>query len=233
MPTNLEIHVIQSGILLTLLFQPLARFSQLNKLKVPSDQFNFHLKALMNANLIEKTDNGLYRLTAKGKEFANRFDTDQKEIERQAKIGVLICCTRKKEGYEEYLLQQRLKQPYYGFWGFITGKVRWGESILETAKREFEEETGLLAEFKLSGIKHKTDYDTNDVLLEDKFFFVILGKNPKGKLKDTFEGGKNKWIKKGDITKIKELFSDVNKTLEIAMSKQITFTEVKFNADKY
>lgn len=233
MATSLEIHPIQSAILITLLFKPDARFSQLNKLGVPSDQFNFHLKTLINNNLIKKTEEGHYQLTTSGKEFANRFDTDQKVIERQAKIGVLICCTRKKNGQTEFLLQQRLKQPYYGFWGFITGKVRWGESIFETGKRELKEETGLSGNFVLTGIKHKTDYDIKGSLLEDKFFFVFRVENPTGKIKNIFEGGKNHWLEEKNIFKLKELFGDVDTTLKIAKEKSLTFSEQKFKVQKY
>ena len=228
-----DIHPIQSGILLKLLFKKEARFSQLNDTELSSDHFNFHLKKLLNIGLIEKTTNLKYQLSTTGKEFANRFDTDKGIIERQAKIGVLICCVNNINEEKEFLLQQRLKQPYYGFWGFITGKVRWGESIFKTAERELKEETGLKASFTLAGIKHKTDFDKNGILLEDKFFFVIKGTNVSGKLKKTFEGGINEWFSENKILKINDLFSDVDQTLKIAQGANITFSEVKFNVKSY
>ena len=218
---------------MVLLSKLTARFSELNKLETPSDQFNFHLKTLLTSNLVEKTDKGLYKLTNLGKEFANRFDTDQGVVERQAKIGVLICCVRKDSEKKQFLLQQRLKQPYFGYWGFITGKVRWGQGLIETAIREFREETGLSADFSLAGIKHKTDYDKNGLLLEDKFFFVIKGENPKGKLKSRFDWGKNKWIDEDSLLKTKNLFPDVETTLRMAESKQIKFHEFKVAVEKY
>ena len=51
-----EIHPIQANILLSLLFKTKVRFTELNSLKVPSDQFNFHLKRLLETSLIEKTN---------------------------------------------------------------------------------------------------------------------------------------------------------------------------------
>src|SRR4030042_5914975 len=104
-----EIHPIQVNILFVLLFRTRARFTELNNLKVPSDQFNFHIKKLIEATLIEKTDQ-FYNLTPKGKEFANRFDTENLVPERQAKVSALICCIRIVGGKTYYLMQKRLKE---------------------------------------------------------------------------------------------------------------------------
>ena len=109
MVTNLEVHPIQSSILIVLLSKLEARFSQLNKLQVPSDQFNFHLKALIANKLVEKTTKGLYKLTNSGKEFANRFDTDNKEIEKTAyDSGETLELVKIKALTESVLLAQSL-----------------------------------------------------------------------------------------------------------------------------
>lgn len=51
-----------------------------------------------------------------------------------------------KKGKKQYLVQTRLKDPFFGYHGYVTGKIRWGEKILEAAKRELLEETGMTAE---------------------------------------------------------------------------------------
>jgi hypothetical protein len=84
-----DIHPIQSEILCKLLFSKDSGFAELNTKKVPSDQFSFHLKQLTDWKYIEKNSLGRYLLTTKGKEFANRFDTENKEVERQ-KVGLLV-----------------------------------------------------------------------------------------------------------------------------------------------
>ena len=122
-----DIHPVQAEILCYLLFTNEVCFSDLNKNKLGSDLFSFHLRQLTDWRLIKKNDGGKYVLTAKGKEYANRFDTDAKEVERQPKIGVCVIGVNKENGKTEYLCQQRLKQPYFGFWGFVTGKAKWGE----------------------------------------------------------------------------------------------------------
>lgn len=233
MAINLEIHPIQANILLVLLHRPSARFSEMNNSKTPSDQFSFHLKTLLNQNLLAKGEKGLYQLTDKGKEFANRFDTEAGTIERQSKVAVLICCQRKIGEVKEYLIQQRLKQPYFGFYGFFGGKIKWGETVYEAAKRELKEETGLKGELKLVGVKHKMDYQNNDELLEDKFFFVFKATNLKGRLVVSFEGGKNCWMTENKINELKCLFDGVDLTLSMVNKNHLAFDEKKYKVVKY
>ncbi len=228
---ELELHPVQSDILLVLLFKPKARFRDLNTTEMTTDHFTFHVKRLENFELIEKIKGGFYRLTDKGKEFANRFDTDSVVLERQAKVGIIIVCVRKSRGKKEYLIQQRLKQPFYGYWGFLTGKITWGETVFETAKRELKEETGLTGKLKLVGVKHKMDYSQDKRnLLEDKFFFVFRATNVKGGLKKKFEGGKNVWLTKPEIRKTQKLFDGVFETIKMASQNKVVFSESKYEA---
>lgn len=60
----------------------------------------------------------------------------------------------------DVLLVQRSKNPDAGLWGFPGGHVELGETGLEAAVRELQEETGVLA--------HAVDYLTNiDVVHRD------------------------------------------------------------------
>lgn len=233
MALELEIHPIQAQVLRTLLFRPEARFSQLNTTKMPTDHFTFHLKRLVEVGLVEKTKRNTYHLTPQGKEFANRLDTEKIALEKQAKIGVLVGGIRKKNGQRQYLIQQRLKQPYYGFYGFLTGKVGWGETILEAAARELKEETGLTGKLTLVGIEHKTDLSKESQLLEDKYFFVVRADNPKGKLKEKFEGGKNQWLAKDEFSKLPNLFGDVKLIIKMLDQNQLAFQEKKYTVSSY
>ncbi len=131
MKPNLEVHPVQGKILRVLLFQTEATFSQLNPDKIPSDHFNFHLKALLESDLLGKTNSGQYKLTSKGKEFANRFDTEKIVIERQAKLSIAVVPIKNVGKKKYYLIHQRLKQPYFGYYGVVNGKIRWGEKIFE------------------------------------------------------------------------------------------------------
>ena len=188
-------HTTQISILRQLLFVPEASFAELQKSSdLTSDHFTFHIKKLVESGYVTKTENG-YTLSASGKEYANRMDTDENEIEKQPKVSVVVVLEQTVNGRREFIAQQRLKQPYYGFWGRLGGKVRWGESFEEAAKRELKEETGLTADFTFKSIFHKRDYkkETGE-LLEDKVFIIMYANTYSGKLIVDFEGGHNEWL---------------------------------------
>ncbi|MFA5894960.1 MAG: NUDIX hydrolase [Candidatus Shapirobacteria bacterium] len=228
-----DIHPIQGEILCQMLFVETASFSELNKRKLPSDQFSFHLRQLTDLKYLEKNILGKYLLTTKGKEYANTFDTDKAEIEKQAKIGALIVGNKVLKGKKYFLMQQRLKQPYYGFWGFITGKIKWGETIEEGAQREFKEETGMVGNMELAGLKHKMDYNQKSELLEDKYFLLIRASKLRGKLTEEFEGGRNKWLTLEEIRNLPDLFDGVEETIKMSLTKKLDFSEIKYRVKRY
>ena len=203
------LHEAHVAIIHVLLFRPEARFAELQKASaLSSDHFNFYLKQLLDEGYVTKNTRGAYHLTSKGKEFANRFDTDERKVERQPKVAV---CLVIHDGQGRTLIQQRLKQPYYGWWGRPTGKIRWGETIMQAAARELKEETNLTATLTFGGIYHKMDYnEQTGELLEDKIFFNVFGTDPKGKLTDEFEGGRNRWMTDDEIMSQEHTFVRVN-----------------------
>ncbi len=220
MSVDKQLHPAHVAILQVLLFSPKARFGELQKAsELSSDHFNFYLKQLLDETFVSKNDDGAYLLTFKGKEFANRFDTDARTVERQPKVAVCLM-VRRKDGKQ--LVQQRLKQPFYGYWGRPTGKIRWGETILEAAARELAEETGLEADLQFDSIYHKMDYNqqTND-MLEDKIFFVVAGTNPRGELLETFEGGRNAWMTQEEYAVQELSFENTKDQFKTRLSKNV------------
>jgi ADP-ribose pyrophosphatase YjhB (NUDIX family)/predicted transcriptional regulator len=212
MSVDKQLHPAHVAILRVLLFSPAARFAELQKAsELTSDHFNFYLKQLLDEKYIDKNKDGAYHLTFKGKEFANRFDTDERKVERQPKVAV--CLMIRHDGKQ--LVQQRLKQPYYGYWGRPTGKIRWGETILEAAERELKEETGLEADLEYESIFHKMDFnEKTGELLEDKIFFVICGTNPRGELINEFEGGRNEWMTQEEYASQEKTFEGTSDSFQ-------------------
>jgi len=229
-----NIHEIQGEILKALLLKESARFSELNTKKLSTDQLTFHIKQLLAGGVIEKTENGSYRLTIKGKEYANRFDIDSGpvKIEQQAKLGVLIMVAQGAGRKREFLMQTRLKQPFFGFRGFVTGKIKAGESVFETAERELWEETGLRAKLEHKAIQHERIFSESNELLEDKYFYLFLANDATGELKVDFEGGKNEWFAEIDVVR-GNVFYDMADLLVLANGKQFVFQEKSYIVKKY
>lgn len=221
-----DAHAIQMKILRHLLLSKDAPFAELQKdADMQSDHFTFHIKKLVKAGYIIKDEN-VYRLTRIGKEYANRMDTDENVIEKQPKLSVVLVIENEKQ---EMLQQQRLKHPYYGYWGHATGKIRWGETLIEAGARELKEETGLTADLRVAGFYHKLDYDkTSGNLLEDKYFCIIHGINPTGELITDAEGYHNEWMSNKEFMKKDKQFGSVTETADIVHKSGHIIVEQKY-----
>jgi predicted transcriptional regulator len=113
-------HKYQKLILQRLLYNKGIRFSDLNNLRISSDRFNFHLKRLIEEGFVVKKGN-LYSLSTKGKGIANR-------IEKQAKLGIALNIFKREKEGRKYLIQKRSKEPFVGWSGSPSGKIKYGET---------------------------------------------------------------------------------------------------------
>ncbi len=195
-------------ILRELLFNPNSKFTKLNIKGLSSDHFSYHVNTLIKDGYVVKQDLK-YSLTTKGKEYANRMDTDNASIERQPKVAVMVVGIKKEKGKKLLLVQKRTKEPYYGYSGFITGKIRFGEKVLETAKRELKEETGLeCEEFHLKRVVHNhVVLNETGELVEDKMFYIVTAINPVGDMVDT-KCGENSWITEKEFNSLEKKYYD-------------------------
>ena len=215
-----DLHNIQMLILRELLFKPNARFTDLNIKGLSNDHFSYHIKTLLEDGYVTKEDKA-YSLTTKGKEYANRMDTDVAEIEKQPKVAVMIIALKQENGQEYMLIQERTKEPYFGYAGFLTGKIRYGEKISETVRRELMEESGLEAgEVHIKQIVHDhVVLEDTGKLVEDKMFYVVVVKEITGELIDT-ECGKNRWITEEEFYALEKKYYNEDGIYEISKQKQ-------------
>ena len=229
-----EAHVAQMSMLRKLLIGQVASFAELARAAgLTTDHANFHVKQLITAGMVEHVSKvyGKYQLTRKGKEYANRMDTDELVIEKQPKLVVDICV--EQDG--KYLFQERHKQPYYGFWGFPTGKIRWGETIVQTAARELLEETGLTANLRVVGTHHKLDYDEHGEILEDKYLILVHATQLQGEMIVENETHTNYWLTPAEYRDIEKRFGDIDETLKYVSGDGsfMTETEYHYKSDSY
>lgn len=226
---EIKLHYYQKALLKKLVFQPTCKFSELIIEGLESEHMNYHLKQLIDFELVIKL-NDQYTLTDKGKDYCNLMDDDIASIEKQPKTSILIRAMRKnpQTGEVEHLVNKRLRQPYYGKVGGMTGKIRFGESAQDAAKRELYEETGLIpTKIQLVSIYRKIRKRKNNEPVQDVFMYTFLVTDLEGDLIEKTEFQENFWITQDDVKSRKDLdfFDDYTFPKDHVSSKGITYTE--------
>lgn len=212
-----DLHYIQRRILKDLLFSDKLKYSDIKPLNMEGSQFTFHLNKLVKEGLVVKDDN-FYSLTPEGKGLTNAFDFDSTSPRRQAKHSVVFCAFREQKGELQTLVYTRKKNPFYNYQGYPTGKIMFGESVIEAAERELFEETGLSGNAKLIAIRHyRVYYPTNEDLVEDKVMYICKVFDPIGELNGNNEGeflwsdvDNVKSVIKNPLPEFKEIFDLVS-----------------------
>lgn len=203
---EIKLHPFQKELLKKLATTQNARFNELLIEDLESEHMNYHLQRLIELKFVEKEGN-LYQLTDAGKDYSNLMDDDVEFIEKQPKTSVILNVMRKnRSGEIEYLFCKRLRQPYYGKVGRITGKVRFGETLEEAARRELYEETGLEASsLHLTEIYHKLRDREDGSAVQDVIFYIFMVKISGGSLIEKTPYQENFWITKKALEKDSKL----------------------------
>lgn len=183
----IDIHPIQIKILQDLLFAKDMKYSKLKPEEMEGSQFTFHLNRLIGDGYVNKSEIGIYELSDKGKEFANRMNSDDGLMGIQPKSTTVMCARREIDGCKEYLFYKRLKNPFFGHIGFPTHKFWFGEGIKDTAKKGLFEESNLHGSPELIGIRRYRVY-FEGILREDKIMYFFLFDNISGELESKRDG---------------------------------------------
>lgn len=228
-----NLNPVQIKILSRLLFRPGARFRELNADRLETNDFSYHIRTLLKAELIRKDINKC-TLTAKGKMVASKIDTTNHTVEKQAKISVIVILHRQISGKEYFLIQQRTKEPYFGYWGFISGKIKFGETLEEAARRELREETGLKGNFRFCFELHEMVYEKQTGnQLEDKFFHIMEAYDLTGRLKLKTIEGRCKLVGVEEFWKIKPKYHNEDDLLRWFSDRDFKLKEEKYYIEKF
>lgn len=143
-------HHIERSILGHLMVHEYARFRDLRPEKVETNLFSYHLKLLLKADYVAKTEKG-YTLGRRGLVYVDRVSVEKMRVRTQPKIITMLLV---QDGYGKVLIQRRTKQPYINTWTLPYGKLHIDDlSVIEAAKREAREKL----EFDPHKLRHVGD----------------------------------------------------------------------------
>ena len=203
---ELRLHYYQKELVKKLTLNHGLRFNELLISGLESEHMNYHLKKLIEFGLVVK-DGSRYLLSDEGKDYSNLLDDDLKTIEKQPKTSVIIRGIRhNQKGELEHLLCKRLRHPYFGKVGRLTGKVRFGETLEQAAARELYEETGLEANrYDLDNIYRKIRHREDGGMVQDVIFYTLLTTGFSGTMIAQTSFQENIWITAAELQKRTDL----------------------------
>ncbi len=212
---------IKKMILQKLIFNPELSFSQLWDKSVESNKFTYHLKTMLKDDLIIKTRDK-YSLTKKGIDFVTYVDSSKVEVAKQPLV-VVFCVVRNGN---KILVNRRLKEPFYGYCGTPGGKVSFGETLIDAAKKELKEETGLEAKNgKLISIRSMRTYDKKTKeLIHHHIGFWFEFTEFDGNLIERTRVGENFWCDKSKLKKL-DIFPEMVELLSTKKNSNLEILE--------
>jgi len=208
-------------ILRTLMHKPGLSFNALWNKQDTSNKFAYHLKTLEKGGLIKK-DQGAYFLTSKGKSESAFIDGESGKKSKAPLIGVIAVVVN-DDG--KILLHKRQKEPFYGYWAMPAGKMKFEHTILESAKDEILEETGLTCDLELKGIFSAKTFQQNSLTYNHQMF-IVKATNPKGNLIPSTREGNNEWFTFDEIKQL-ETIPNVVGHIEACMADSFRWTQVE------
>jgi ADP-ribose pyrophosphatase YjhB (NUDIX family) len=182
-------HRLQQHILQQLILNPQLRYADIKPREVEGNLFMYHLKQLIGEGLVEKCENGKYRLTPKGMAYVDKLSLASLTPRVQPRIVTLIAV---EDGSGQWLLYRRKRQPLINTIGFPYGKIHLGETVHKAAERELLEKTGLTAKLEHRGDGYATVFEGTDPVSEI-LFHLFYGTKPQGELIEKSHIGEPFW----------------------------------------
>jgi ADP-ribose pyrophosphatase YjhB (NUDIX family) len=229
---NSEVNPIQVAVLRRLSKGEKFRFSEIKLRDIPSDHFSYHLRQLMRTGLIIKNLDGTYGLSVLGKNQTQLISPETNRYKEQGFVAIRLVLTKREEGKEYFLLQERADIPYQGMLSTPGGKIPFGSTVEEAAKYYMDYETGLHCDVELRGTTHFIDEFENEIV-QDRYFFVFLATNPRGKLSLEGPNGKNLWLTRDEIKNSPRSLEGLLSIIDMAQGHNLSFREDTFEVQKF
>lgn len=163
-------HHIQRQILYDLAFSDGLRFSELKPDTLENKAFQYHLKIVIREGFVQKTDDGLYKLTVEGQRIWRASQNNRDNLINRAYSVLLLAIRRPADG--AWLLTRRKTQPLLGLTGLIAAQPRSDQEVVQTAAQVCREQTGLTGTFVVHGNGYFRIYRAGE--LESFIHFTLL-----------------------------------------------------------
>lgn len=165
-------------------------------------------KDLIKEEKITKEDKNIavYSLTNTGRTYASSMEGKSAIIKQKPIITCFV--VGMDENNNKILFNQRTKEPFFGILGVNGGKMDFGNSPKEAAKREFFEETNLTGDLKLGIIANYHTYN-DDELMHHMISFYYYSTTLTGELKEIDREGKNMWLTIDEANSNYEMFPEL------------------------
>jgi ADP-ribose pyrophosphatase YjhB (NUDIX family) len=185
-------HDLEKQIVLKLIHNPSLCFNELWAKQGESNTFAYHLNKLEKQGIVKKNEAGAYELSEEGKKLSAFIEGDTGSKADFPTFSVVLLV--RDPSSDRWLCQKRLKEPFYGYWGFVSGKINFGQNLFECATRDLLEETGLhAAEWKLKALEQVKTFD-GDKLLFHHYLFHLETDNSSGTLKEKTHKAEHEWL---------------------------------------
>lgn len=165
-------HYVQKYILDKLIYAKALRNRDMRPPHTESNLYQYHLKRLVDSGYVDHGD-GVYTLSGKGLQYADKHSSDLKEQRPQPKLVTIL---KLENDRGDVLLVPRKKQPFISMYNLPSGKIHEGESLLSAAQRELREKIGVTEYIELTpaGAVHLTITDGDDIISES-YGFILKG----------------------------------------------------------
>lgn len=182
----------QRRIIARLILNQKMTFNQIWGKRGDSNKLAYHINRLVENKILSKSPSG-YCLSAKGKALSALLDGDGKESPHPVMAYVVIISKAGK-----LLCQERLKEPFRGYVGFVSGNIKFGSSVIDCAIAGVKKQAGLdLKNPVIKGTEEIVTFEGDEALYHHMISIVTGG--CEGELISEMPGKRNRWVTKKQL----------------------------------